>query len=129
MKKYIITSLTVLISLIAYSGDVPAEIESAIKVGNASLLSTYFNSAIELTLLEKEGVYSKTQAEVILRNFFTEHPPKGFNILHQGGKESSNYAIGNYISDAKTYRITLFFKSEGTHLLIHQIRIENEYVE
>lgn len=129
MKKNIVTTIVIFISLAAYAGSVPDEIVSAINKGDAGLLSTYFNNTIELTLLEKEGVYSKTQAEVILKNFFTQNPPKQFEILHQGGKESSKYAIGNFISNEKTYRITLFFKTEDTRLLIHQLRIENEYVE
>jgi hypothetical protein len=129
MKKSALSILVLLASMTAYSADIPAEIVSAINSGNAAMLSGYLNNTVELTLLEKEGVYSNTQTEVILKNFFVQNPPKEFKLLHEGGKESSKYAIGNYVSDSKTYRITLFFKSEEARLLIHQMRIENEYVE
>jgi hypothetical protein len=128
MKKIALIFFSLFISLISFAVDIPAEIISAINTGNASKLSSYFNTTLELTMPEKEGVYSNTQGEVLIKNFFTQFPPK-FEILHQGGKESSKYAIGNYTSENKVFRITLFFKSEGTKLLIHQMRIENEYVE
>jgi hypothetical protein len=129
MKKNLIVIAALFLSIAAYSGDLPGDIINAISAGNATALSKYFNNTVELTLLDNEGVYSKTQAEMILKDFFAQNPPKQFKILHQGGKESSKYAIGSLNSNSKTYRITLFFKSEGEQVLIHQFRIENEYVE
>ena len=129
MKKYITGIALLCITMLAHAGDLPGEIVNAISSGNAVALSKYFNNTVELTIFDKEGVYSNTQAEMILKDFFTQYPPAQFKILHQGGKESSKYAIGSLTSKGKTYRITLFFKSEGSQVLIHQFRVENEYVE
>jgi hypothetical protein len=129
MKRNILVILSLFVSFAAYSGELPTEIVNAINSGNATLLAKYFNTTVELTLLDKEGVYSKTQAEMIVKDFFTQNPPKQFKILHQGGKESSKYTIGSLNSESKTFRITLFYKSEGTQVVILQFRIENEYVE
>ncbi len=129
MKKGIFISIAIFFSLIAYSEDLPDAVINAINSGNAKSLAAYFNNTIELTLLDKEGVYSKTQAEIILKDFFEKYPVKQFKVLHQGGKESSKYAIGTLSTDSNTFRITLFFKTEGAGLLIHQLRIENEYGE
>jgi hypothetical protein len=129
MKKLIVCIITVLLSLAAFSGDLPAELTNAIGSGNATIISTYFNTTLEITILEKEGVYSKTQAEMIVKDFFVQHPPKQFSLLHQGGKESSKFAIGNLVSGSQTFRVTIIFKTDGTELIINQFRIEYEYVE
>ncbi len=113
----------------SFSGEIPGQIISSFTSGNASKLSEYFNQTIELTFFEKEEIYSKTQAEIILRDFFTKNPPQQFKILHEGGKESSKYAIGRYTSNSKTFRITFLLKTINSKVFIHQLRIENEYAE
>jgi hypothetical protein len=112
-----------------FSSEIPEQIITSFNSGSASELSKYFNETIELTFFEKEEIYSKIQAEIILRDFFTKNPPKQFIILHEGGKESSKYAIGKYTSNSKTYRITFLLKTINSKVFIHQLRIENEYVE
>jgi len=114
---------------IGFSSEIPENIIASFNSGDASELSKYFNETIELTFLEKEDIYSKTQAEIILRDFFTKNPPQQFVILHEGGKESSKYAIGKYTSKSKTYRITFLLKTINSKVFIHQLRIENEYAE
>lgn len=130
MKKtlWLIVCLST-IPLAGFSREIPDQIISSFNKGDAASLSQYFNQTIELTYFEKEEIYSKTQAEIILRDFFSKNPPKEFKILHEGGKEASKYAIGQYISGSKTYRITFLLKTINSKIFIHQLRIENEYVE
>ncbi len=129
MKRIIIISILLLGSLHAFPVDIPGEIVSAFGSGNATQLAKYFNQTIELTMFDKEGIYSKIQAEIILRNFFADNPPKQFQILHQGGKECSKYAIGSLISGTTKYRITFLLKTMESKVYIHQLRIEYEHVE
>ena len=51
-------------------GKIPGGISIAIKAGNATELSKYMNSTIELLLLDKEDFYKKNVAETILKDFF-----------------------------------------------------------
>ncbi len=50
---------------------IPAGISNAIKSGNASELSKFMNSTVELLVLEKEDFYKKNVAETILKDFFS----------------------------------------------------------
>jgi hypothetical protein len=129
MKKYIIITSLLLFSLPIFSEDIPLQVINAFSTGDASLLAQSFNNTIELTLFDKEEIYSKTQAEMILRDFFSKHKPTLFKIIHQGGKENSKYAIGTLVCGTESYRITFLLKLEGNNLFIHQLRIENDYVE
>jgi len=107
--------------------DIPPKIFDAMKVGNATELAKHFNSSVELVILENEDVYSKQQAEQILKSFFEKNKVKSFTLLHQGGKEGAQYAIGNLETVAgKVYRVYFLVKESGGKPLIHQMRIEEE---
>ena len=46
------------------------EIVNAIKSGNSAEVSKYFDNTVEITLPEKSNSYSKSQAELVLHDFF-----------------------------------------------------------
>ncbi len=114
------------ISLNAKTGKVPEGIVLSFKAGNAAELSKFFHTNIELIILEKEDVYSRSQAEQIIRKFFTEHKPEGFKIIFEGGKENCRYAIGSLTTPEKTYRVYFLMKKQDGSPFIHQLRIEKE---
>lgn len=130
MKKNFLTSIVfLLLSVAAHSENIPPELITAFKTGDATKLAMFFSNSVELTLFDKEEIYSKTQAEMIMRDFFAQHIPTQFKILHQGGKDNSKYAIGNLICGATSFRITFLLKTVDNILYIHQLRIENNYAE
>ena len=103
---------------------IPEGISIALKAGNASELSKYMNSTIELLLLDKEDFYKKSVAETILKDFFNEYQTKDFTIRHQGAKNDAQYAIGNLKTEKGDFRVYFLLKKVDQELLIHQIRIE-----
>jgi len=107
---------------------VPDEIYAAIKAGNSKVLAKYFNTNVELVILEKEGVYSKTQAELILRDFFTRNIPNNLVKQHEGksGKEATKYVICTLNTSKGQYRVYFVMKSNNGEFTIHQFRIEND---
>jgi hypothetical protein len=113
------------ITVTSFAGDLPSGIVNSLKTGNSKELSKFFNTNIDLTVIEKQDIYSKTQAEIILKDFFSKNPPTNFTVIHQGGKEGSQYVIGNLTTTNGTYRITLALKSQDNTLLIQQLRIES----
>jgi len=103
---------------------IPGGISIAFKAGNASELSKYINSTVQLLLLEKEDFYKKNVAETILKDFFNEYKTKDFVIIHQGGINDAQYAIGNLKTEKGNFRVSFFLKKVDQESLIHQIRIE-----
>ena len=129
MRSFTFISLVLIAfsNLIASAQDqvkIPGGISIAIKAGNASELSNYMNSTIELLLLDKEDFYKKNVAETILKDFFNEYHTKDFIIRHQGAKNDAQYAIGNLKTEKGDFRVYFLLKKVGQELLIHQIRIE-----
>jgi len=103
---------------------IPNGIPLAFRAGNASELSKYLNSTVQVLLLGKEDFYKKNVAETILKDFFDEYRTKDFVIRHQGGTADAQYAIGNLKTDKGDFRVYFLLKKIGSELLIHQIRIE-----
>ena len=124
--RLIFTALAMLITTLAFSA-IPPKVFDAMKVGNSTELSKYFNNSVEVAILETEAVYSRQQAEQVVKNFFDKNSPKNFTLLHQGGKSEAQYAIGTLeITSGKKFRVYFLVKEQSGTPLIHQLRIEEE---
>ncbi len=130
MKKIIVRLLflSVVALNIQAAEDIFDDIGNAIKSGDSKELSKYFNSNVDLTIINQEEVYSKAQAEMVLKEFFLKNAPKSFSILHQGvSKEGSRYAIGTLItSQGVSYRTYFFIKLNGNSAFIQELRFEKD---
>lgn len=97
---------------------------NALKNGNAQKVAVYFDNTIEITLPQKSNSYSKSQAEMILRDFFSINTVKDFVIIHKGENAGSQYCIGTLVTKNANYRTTVFMKQKGSSQLIQEIRLE-----
>ena len=128
MKKINKTLIFLLISTSLFALDIYDDIANAIRSGDARQIATFFGNTIDLTIIDQENVYSKAQAELILKDFFTKNPPKSFNILHKGASpEGTQYAIGNLVtSNGKTFRTSFYVKNTNNKYVLQELRIETE---
>jgi hypothetical protein len=122
--------LTIIVLLVGFSANVqcqfPTSIITATKKADAKELSSYFSGKIELVLPEKSGVFGSPQARLILDDFFKHNPVSSFQIIHQGKRQDSAFAIGKYQSGSKIYRFYFLTKKKEDKTYIHQLRIEKE---
>lgn len=113
---------------------VPAEIQQKdvidiisgyFKTSDSDELSEYFSPLLEMNILSEENEYSKAQAELILRDFFSKHKPASVKILHRLNS-SSNFRFGvlSFQTDKDKFRISISMTNEGEKFLIKVIRIE-----
>lgn len=123
-RKYIL--LTILFPVaFSVNADVFDDIAKAISSGNAAQVTKFFSSSVEMQLGSNEGMYSKSQAERILQDFFTKNPAKSFTITHRGAKSNNaSYIIGNYQSANGNYRVTIYTKESGGNAWVHEIKFE-----
>lgn len=109
--------------------DILNDIAATIKSGNVKEISKFFDSNIEITLLDEEGTYSKAQAEQILIDFFGKNTPKSFELMHTGGssKENSKFGIG-ILTTTKgvTYRTYFLVREINGKQLIQELRFEED---
>ncbi|MFN8247731.1 MAG: DUF4783 domain-containing protein [Ferruginibacter sp.] len=102
------------------------EIVAALKDGNATEIAKYFDNTVEITLPDKSNSYSKSQAEVILRDFFNNNPVKSFTVIHKGENSGSQFCIGNLVTKNATYRTTVFMKLKANRQILQEIRFETK---
>ena len=116
MCVYIVFSSFVTISF--------TEIINALKSGNSNEVSKYFDSPIELTLSESTKSYSKNQAQLVLRQFFSSNPVTDFKVIHESENAGSQYCIGNLTTTNGVFRTTIYMKQKGSKQLVQEMRFE-----
>lgn len=124
--KHVLMILALIIAT-SVKADVQDDVINAFRAGNSKTLAGYFTSSIELNLPGTEGMFSKAQAEGILRDFFSKNQCKTLTMVHQGtSKDGAKYSILNLVTNTATYRVYFFLKKEGDSFLVKELRIESE---
>ena len=134
MKRFsailILIAITTTLStsfIILNTSDIIADVEKAIQSGNATNVSKYFNTSIDLTVPGNDGTFSKTQAEMILKDFFTKNPIKSFSINHKGSSnDGSQYGIGTYATTSISYRTYFLLKKVDQNFLIQKLEFDDQ---
>lgn len=126
MRRTMTLVMTVLLALGVHAqSTVKDEVVKALRTGNPKELAKNFIPNIDLTVVGASDVYSKVQAEQILRKFFDEHVPSGFATEHEGvSKMGDSYCIGRLTTNNGDYRVTFFVKRIGAADQVKQLRIE-----
>lgn len=125
---YLYSFLTAVLFSMSMQSSIPfTSIEKAFAANNAGEITALGKEKILLNVLGKEGAYSKSQANLVLKDFFTKKPGNTFKFIFKS-KESSDgsFAIGNYESKAETFRVTIHFKKEGSDFKIESLAIEKD---
>jgi hypothetical protein len=116
---------SVFISLAIQSGIQYSSIEKAFNSNNSTEIVSFGKDKVLLNVLGKEGAYSRSQAGLILKDFFTKKPSGTFKFILKG-KESSEgtFAIGNYDCKGEVFRVTMQFKKESSEYKMESLTIE-----
>jgi hypothetical protein len=101
------------------------EVIGALKSGDATGLSKYFDDNVELTLPVKSDSYSKAQAQVILKDFFDNNNVRGFELKHKGDSPGGHYCIGTLQTKSGNFRAHVFLKSKGNKEVVKEIRFQS----
>jgi hypothetical protein len=101
------------------------DITGAIRLGNAGELSRYLDSRVDISLPDKSDTYSKIQAEMIIRDFFSTNGVQNFLIKHRGTNGGgSEFCVGVLQTHNGDYRTTLFIKQKGDRQLLQELRFQ-----
>lgn len=112
-----------LISL--FGEDLNDIISRNLKEGNATELCSSCNNSIELSIMGKEETYSKTQAEMILKDFFSKNKPSSFTTTRKGSSDpATKFLNGKLETSAGIYKVYILMKSNLGVFLITELRLE-----
>ena len=126
MNRIVVLFTTLLLSFGIQAQDaVKDKVVQAMETGNSKELATHFIPNIALTVKETADVYSKAQAEQIVRKFFNDNPPVDLVIEHTGvSKVGDKYYIGILRTTTGYFRVTFFLKKTDVDFQVKQLRIE-----
>lgn len=125
MKHFLIAAILMasLPSFISVAGI--DEVVAAMKSGNSSMVAKYFDNMVDISMPGKSNSYSKSQAELVLKDFFTSNPVKSFEIIHKGENAGSQFCIGSLQTKNGPFRTTIFMKQKGEVQVLQELRFEN----
>jgi hypothetical protein len=125
MRRFLrpILLLSVILSLSSFNLNVD-EILGAIRKGDAVKISQHFDNLVEITVSEKSYSYSRTQAEVVLKDFFSTHAVRNFTMLHKANGNDTEYYVGMLSTARGDFRTTVLVKFKGDKRLVQELRFE-----
>lgn len=97
---------------------------SALRSGNATALAKNMDDNIEVSLPSKSDSYSRSQAVVILQDFFSNNGVKGFDVKFKGENGGSRFCIGTLQTKGGSYRTTVFMANRNGRELVREIRFQ-----
>jgi hypothetical protein len=93
--------------------------------GNSEEIASCFSASVQLTTPGKQGVYSKSQAKMILSGFFEQHTPGIAKAVQQGKSENgAHFLVMTLSTRSGEYKTTVFYRGSGKLLTIHELKIE-----
>ena len=99
------------------------DVINALRTGSAAELAKNFDDNIELTLPDKSDNFSKAQAELIIKDFFTNNGVKGFELKHKGDSPGGgHFCIGTLQTNGGNFRTNVFMKIKNGKELVKEIR-------
>lgn len=108
-------------------GDVIDDINLFFKSGNSKEIAKHFNSTVELSIINEKDVYSKAQAEQILRDFFGKNTPSNATVIHHiNTNPTMRFGILNLTTRNGNFRISVTSKRVNQSFLITELRIDPE---
>ncbi len=93
--------------------------------GKSEEIAAYFSASVQLTTPGKQGVYSKSQAKMILSGFFEHNTAVKAKSLQQGKSENgAHFLVIALTTRSGEYKTTVFYRGSGKAISIHELKIE-----
>ena len=100
------------------------EVVNALQKGNATEISRYIDDNVEISLPGKSDNYSKAQAVMILKDFFSNNGVTGFEVKHKGENNGNQFCVGTLFTKSGNYRTTVYMKTKNGKQLVRELRFQ-----
>ena len=128
MKSIITTVLfssALLLSSFTFQKSSLDQVIETLRTGNSAQLANFFDENVELSLPDKNDSYSKAQAQLIIKDFFSTNEVKGFELKHKGDSPGGHFCIGTLQTSSGNFRTNVFMKTKGGKELVKEIRFQS----
>ncbi|MCB9047605.1 MAG: DUF4783 domain-containing protein, partial [Chitinophagales bacterium] len=81
--------------------------------------------SVGININNNQATYSASQAEIILKDFFTKNVVKDFNVAQSGNRENNaQWAIGDLTTSTGNYQLYVKISMINSKFLIKDFRFE-----
>ena len=87
-------------------------------------IAKYIGNKVEINLFDLSSVYSKAQAEMVLKDFFDKYEVQSFQLFNKNNANGgpSKFAIGNLNTRNGNFRIFFILKEQEGAYFIQEMR-------
>jgi hypothetical protein len=100
------------------------DIVSALKNGNVEKMSKYFDNMVDVSVPGKSNTFSRSQAEMVIKDFFALNKVKNFEVQHSGNNPTSNFIIGTLTTVSGKFRTTVYMREKSDKQYLQGIEFE-----
>lgn len=103
-------------------------VEDALSASSSKELTKHLHSKVEIKLDGERKEYSVNQAEIVLKQFFQQHPANSFEFNHDGDNGSGGiiYAIGTYHSSSGKHRVVIRAKQFKKEYKVYRLEFTKD---
>ncbi|HXS35782.1 MAG TPA: DUF4783 domain-containing protein [Flavipsychrobacter sp.] len=103
------------------------DIVSAMRNSNTATIAKYFDNIVPITINNTQSIYSRTQAEMVLKDFFNKNMPKDLTIINSGApNNTSKFAIGDITTSGGKYSVYILLRAKDNVFLLQELRFNKE---
>ncbi len=101
-------------------------LEGAIKDGNAEAVFEKASRQVDVSILGETALYSKAQAQHVVRKFFSDNPPERFAFTEDDLATQRRFAFGLYYARKHQvpYRVYVYLRDRDGLWELREFRIE-----
>jgi hypothetical protein len=123
-KKALLTLACFMLIVSARAQSVLEDMVNAIRNSDVTTIEKYYDNIVPITLNNTQSAYSRTQASLVLKDFFTKNVPKDVTILNSGtATATSQFAIGTLTTTSGVkFNLYILLKSKDNAFLLQELR-------
>lgn len=100
------------------------DVSNGVRTGNVAAIAPYFDNIVPITLNNTQSAYSKQQAEMVLKDFFSRNTPKEFLVASSGTSNNSKFVIGEMITTSGIkYSVYILLKEKEHVFYLQELRL------
>ena len=122
--KNMLTIVCLSLLSISFTVNTLDDISAALKAGNATQLSKYFDDNVQVTLDYRSASYSRSQASLILKDFFNVNKVSNYQLRNNLMNNNIEYRAGTLYTSNGSFSVSLYMRQKGSVRVIQELIIE-----
>ena len=122
-KRIVFTAGFLFLFLGAQAQSALEDVANALRSGNVSAMANYFDNIVPITINGSQSTYSRTQAEMVLKDFMRTNVPKELTIVSSGNSNNARFAIGDLTTSTGKYSVYILLKQKDHSYYLQELRL------